>query len=122
MSKIVSAVNAMISNVDRISTVCESFGVLFFVYDDKYKWGLSYDDREDQYYLCYYPVSMNFDLIVSLPPDHAAWEDIKTVGYSTVELKTREAKESFAELYRLLKEKVYGMDEVLDDIIADAER
>jgi len=41
------------------------------------------------------------------------------VVYKDSEIGTREARASFTELYSLLTEKVYGVDEVLDDIIAD---
>ena len=47
------------------------------------------------------------------------WEEIPMMHYSTKELATKEAFASFEELYRVVKEKMLGMDTVLDDIIKD---
>jgi hypothetical protein len=44
-------------------------------------------------------------------------ENINSVPYNTKTLGTKEAKDSFKELNTIIKEKVYGMDDVLDDII-----
>ena len=43
----------------------------------------------------------------------------KYVKYDSAYIKTREATESFNELYQIIKEKLHGVDIVLDDIIAD---
>lgn len=113
MSKIVTAVNVMISCASMISGVLQNGSKLFFLYDDKYKWSLGYDDDTDNYYLFYYPGSEPIDRLAAMDFYEASY-----VSYSTeTDLKTREAKESLAELYRILKEKIHGVDKVLDDII-----
>jgi len=43
------------------------------------------------------------------------------VKYSDTEVGTKEAKSSFAELYTIVKERLYGVNDVLDDIISDSE-
>lgn len=118
MSKIVSAVNAMVEGHKKISGV--KFGVndaeLFFYFNDKYKWSIS-KDANDCYYLCYYPGSQSIDDLAEFSEED--WFLFKDyISYNTKEIGTREAKESFAELYLIVKEKLYGMDEVLEDIIS----
>ena len=40
MTKIVQAVNAMISNPDKIKSVIPNGQEFFFIYKDKYKWSI----------------------------------------------------------------------------------
>jgi hypothetical protein len=44
-------------------------------------------------------------------------ENINSVLYHSKTLGTKEATDSLAELHSIVNEKVYGMSEVLDDII-----
>ncbi|MDB6445174.1 hypothetical protein PII47_17410 [Pseudomonas sp. 21TX0197] len=117
MSKIVVAVNVMIVQKDKISNV-QAGGVdgeYFFLYDGKYKWSIFSDD-EDGYVLVYYPGHYSLEWLSSIPLE--AWDDsIEMVLYRVKDIGTKEAKESFAELYAVLNEKKFGMDDVLDDII-----
>ena len=116
MSKIVQAVNAMISNDSGISEVAKGGytpSEIFFVYDSKYTWSINKID--DDYYLFYYPNNDKTSALVNLFEDE--WDGVPVVKYSTKELGTREAKASFAELYTVVAEKVYGISDVLDDII-----
>lgn len=117
MSKIVSAVNAMISNANKISDVKPGMypSQLYFVYNFLYIWSMSYDIDTDDYCLCYYPNQNNIDDLINA----CNCGEESFVKYRTNELKTREAIESFSELYTVLKEKVYNVDSVLDDIIDD---
>ena len=118
MSKIVTAVNAMILNTEKISDVLYIGWWMFFLYDGKYVWSIRWDEPTDQYYLCLYP-DLSMERLESL--SDLEWEHVRSVTYSTEELKTREAKESFAELYLIVKEKAHGVDRVLDDIIGTSE-
>jgi len=61
---------------------------------------------------------VNLENLASIPDE--VWMDYapNSIGYSTNELATKEAKDTFAELYTLVGEKAYGMDGVLDEIIA----
>lgn len=117
MSKIVVAVNVMIVQKDKITNVQRGGveGELFFLYDGKHKWSVFPDD-EDGYVLFYYPGKVSLERLSSIPID--MWdESIEMVIYRLKEIGTKEAKESFAELYAILKEKLFGMEDVLDDII-----
>jgi hypothetical protein len=114
MSKIVRAVNVMISNSNGITTVISKQGEYFFLYDDKYKWSIRYNVAEDAYYLYYYPGEQSLQALASFEE----WQTFdEFVTYSTKDLKTKEAYDSFSELYTLVKEKRYGIDAALDDII-----
>ena len=56
--------------------------------------------------------------MASWPDD--VWENFNSaVGYSTKELATREALQTFFELHSIVQGKVYGMSDVLDNIIDD---
>lgn len=115
--KIVSAVNAMVANSSRISNVTTGrSGELFFEYGGKYKWSII-RDHEGHIRLWFYPGTQSLEDLASY--SDYDWNDFNDmVFYSAKELGTREAIESFEELFRVVKEKQYGVDEALDDIIS----
>jgi|SRR5690606_7434367 len=118
MSKIVTAINVMVSNPDRIKNVIKGYNdtECFFVYDGKHPWSIL--KRSDgEYYLAYYPGNQDISHLAGIPDEHWNEENIHCVAYISKDLGTKEAKESMAELYSIVNEKVYGMDDVLDDII-----
>ncbi|MBI1817331.1 MAG: hypothetical protein HYR72_20350 [Deltaproteobacteria bacterium] len=118
MSKVVQAVNAMIIHADLITGVIQGQdrGELFFLYKGKHKWSIRVD-HSGEYYLWYYPGDAELaDLAAYDDPD---WGHTPIVTYKTSDIGTKEAQASFAELYGILKERIYGMNEVLDDIISD---
>lgn len=131
MSKIVQAINAMISSSDKILKVipgAQNPDDLFFLYakdDKKYKWSISKYDEEQysgevktSYYLNYYGnKEKTIEEIASYTGPNQQQEIGPIMNYSSEELKSREAKESMVEFYRVVKEKQLGMDQVLDDII-----
>ena len=117
MSKIIQAVNSMISNSHLIdSAMYGHSNELFFVYKNKYKWSIKQQD-DGNYSLWFYPGDVKIQDLVHI--EGHEWEAIPMIHYSTKELPQREAIESFNELYRIVKEKVFGMDQVLDEIIKD---
>lgn len=118
MSKVVQAVNAMISNPDHITNVMRNGRELFFLYKGKYKWSIIKSD-EDKYHLYFYPGDEDLERLAYY--DGNDWEGTPMVTYSDEDIGTKEAKASFSELYTLIKERVYGVNEVLDDIISDME-
>lgn len=118
MNKIVQAVNTMISNQKLITNVVSCGKETFFLYKGKYKWSLQ-DDDDGDYLLWYYPGGGTVEELASLDAGED-WADIPMVTYKTAELGTREARASFADLYATLREKAYGMNDVLEDIISDA--
>ena len=71
----------------------------------------------DDYYLWYYPGTEEIEQLTHFGDDE--WEGTPMVSYRASELGTKEADASFAELYSVLKERIYGMNDVLDDIISE---
>ncbi len=116
MSKVVQAINAMISNPDLITDVMKNNVEFFFVYKGKYKWS-TIRTNDGEHYLYFYPGSQNIESLAQY--DGLDWEGTPIVTYSASEIGTKEAVASFSELYTLIKERVYGVNDVLDDIISD---
>lgn len=117
MSRIVQAVNSMISHPNLITNVMRNGEEIFFLYKDKYKWSMRRADGSN-YFLYYYPGEISIDELASL--DDYEWNGFtEMVVYSTTELGTREAEESFSELHTILRERMYGINEVFDDIISN---
>lgn len=115
MSKIVQAVNAMITNANLITNVIRGQNEIFFLYKGKYKWSMA--KRDDGFWLWYYPGEQKLERLAREDWD----EDLPMVTYNDASVGTREAKASFGELHTIIKEKVFGVDEVLDDIIGDSD-
>ena len=121
--KIVQAVNAMIANRDKISDVQKGLASskeFFFLYDGKYKWSIleSATGQKDAYRLFFYPGDQSLRSLATM--NDFDWQEFgQLVGYSTEDLGTREAKSSFEDLYRIVRESESGIDKVLDDIIGD---
>lgn len=116
MSKIVQAVNAMISNKQLIKDVLLGDREVFFRYRNKYKWSIR-QTEDGEYILWHYPGGGDLEELAAYIDDD--WEGVPMVSYKTSEIGTKEAEASFAELYQIVKERAYGMDEILDDIISD---
>jgi hypothetical protein len=117
MSKIVQAVNAMISNPKFISNVKEGGHEIFFIYKNKYIWSIKNDGSV--HHLWYYPGSLSLDRLIELATREIGWDEVMMVHYSDADIGTKEAKASFSELFTLIKEKLYGVNDMLDDIISD---
>lgn len=118
MSKIVEAINVMISNHEKIDKAFKGDyeAEIFFQYDGKHKWSILKNDAGD-YFLHYYPGSDSLEKLSSMPGE--LWADFtQMVSYTSVTLGTKEAKASLQDLYGIVKEKLFGMDDVLDDIIS----
>lgn len=119
MSKVVQAVNVMIEHPEKISNAIstnEGFSV-FFCYDQKHVWSIvkRANFEGDDFVLSYYPNGEATQELVNLEPEN--WEDLTFVRYSASDIGTKEAKQSFSELFNIVQEKVFGMDEVFDEII-----
>ena len=115
MSKVVQAVNAMITNSRDISNVIMGENEIFFLYNKKYKWSMA--STEGQYHLWFYPGNDALEDL-AYKSERGNFENISMVHYVDSDIGTKEAKASFADLYVILSEKIYGVDEVLDDIIS----
>lgn len=116
MSKIVQAVNMMISNPQLINKVAKGGSELFFLYKNKYVWSMKKDSEETL--LWYYPEADTIDDLLNTARS-SSWENVTMVSYSDSEIGTREARASFAELYTLLNEKLYGIDAMFKDILSE---
>ncbi|WP_254620311.1 hypothetical protein [Vibrio metschnikovii] len=118
MSKIVTAINVMISNPELITNVVQ--GDLdtecFFIYDKKHSWSII-ENKEGKYFLHYYPGNPDVNSLASIPGERWHEADINSVAYTSEVLGTKEALDSLKELNSIVREKLYGMDDVLDDII-----
>ncbi len=117
MSKIIRAINVMISNSKKITNVILSEKEYFFLYDRKHKWSISKNEEKNVFYLHYYPGEETLEDLSSITPEDWDYHNISYITYSSEEIKTREAYESMQELYRITKEKSLGIDKVFDDII-----
>lgn len=115
MSKIVQVVNAMISNKEKITNVIPNNREYFFLYDKKYRWSIS-PLEDENYNLFLYPSSNESTNELALKEDHE-WAFYNLIRYTTKEIKTKEAYESFHELYQTVSEKSYGIDGIFDDIL-----
>ncbi len=118
MRRIITAINAMISNPDLITDSTQGVmdSEIFFKYDVKHLWSIIKDDKK--YVLHYYPRRNDLSNLASSPEEYWTQENIKSVYYSSDILGTKEAVDSLSELQSIVQEKVYGMDDVLDDIIS----
>ncbi|MEG0678092.1 MAG: hypothetical protein RR473_15775, partial [Comamonas sp.] len=114
MSKIVQAINAMIANSGQISSVTpaqHNNSEYFFLYKNKYTWSISRNSNSE-HRLYFYPSAKSVGHLPNF--DEHDWENIPMVAYSDTEIATKEAKASFSELYTIIKEKIYGISDVLD--------
>jgi hypothetical protein len=113
MSRIVKAVNAMILNRDRLKSIAKHDSLIWFVFD-KHKWSIA--ESGGHYFLAYYPGDIEITELLKHDPEDPEQGPIG-VYYNTKEIATREALQSFKELYAICNEKMYDMDKVFDDII-----
>ena len=118
MSKIVQAVNAMISNPDNITKVIRGETEFFFIYRDKYKWSITRKPNGD-HVLWFYPGEIPIETLATY--EGPEFEGIDMVIYNDAEIGTQEARATFAELYTMLKERLFNVHKVLDDIISDSD-
>jgi hypothetical protein len=116
MTKIVSAVNVMISNKNAIGNIKRSHGAFYFIYDKKYKWSIHPVKKSQDYVLFFYPGTVSLDTIMEM--DVEDWNTFdEYIMYKTDEIKAPEAKKVFTELFTILKERQFGLDNILNDII-----
>jgi len=117
MSKIVKAVNAMVSNPDKITSSVKGSHETecFFKYDGKHHWSIF--KTTDNYVLNYFPSQPDLNSLAGIPDEHWDEHAPSSVTYNTKDLATKEAVDSFRELFSIVNEKLHGMDNVLDEII-----
>lgn len=111
MNKIILAINSMIQNSDKISNV-SVFDIEYFFEYKGYIWGIL--ELKEDYILTYYPESTTVTNVINRIE---FMHDINSISYNSDAFKNQEDIESFRDLYLIIKEKLYGLDKVLDDII-----
>jgi hypothetical protein len=121
MSKIVQAINAMISNSEKISDIYESpydyaSDEYFFVYNRKYVWSISKNDS-GAHTLYFYPKARSSQEMAQVHYEELSQHPM--IAYGSEKLSSKEARESIGDLYTIVKEKLYNVDAALDDIIGD---
>ncbi len=120
MSKIVRTINAMLSNAGKITETLAAGGDYYFVYDGKHRWSIGTCD--DGYALTYFATSLNLSAISRMRYDGGALDMINPVTYLSNDIGTREARESFRELFMTVRDRASGLDRVMDEIIGDDEK
>lgn len=115
MAKVVQVVNKMIENQRQIENVFKNGKEYFFLYKDKFKWSIARSDEDEQYYLHFYPTdSLAYHDLIRFTD----WQNFdEFITYKTSDIKTREAEESFRELYQIVSNKVFRIDDLFDEII-----
>jgi hypothetical protein len=112
---IILVINTMIQNSDKIGNVFVTPGnpnEFFFVYNLKHVWSILLTGVKDDFLLFYYKGSRP---IKELAEDTNRFNN--SINYSALDYKTKEAIESFRDLFLLVKSKTYGMDWVFKDIL-----
>ena len=112
MSKIIQVINAMITNERKIGKVVKKEKEFYFLYDNKYKWSINNTDDGD--YILYFYAGAETIEELSKNPD---WNFVQYVTYSSKDFNSQEALESFKELYQVVGTKLYGLDQIFDDIL-----
>lgn len=117
MSKIIVAVNSMITYEELIGDIIggREGSELYFTFAGKHKWSIC-ESNKNEYSLHYYPGEQELRELAGWSEDQ--WIDFtEIVTYRTRDLGTKEAVDSLSELYTIVKEKRFGMDLILDEII-----
>ena len=118
MSRIVRAVNIMINNRASIQDVMNGpagNNEIFFLYAMKHKWSVLKAEGTSSYSLHYYPGTESISELAQMDEQERVIHP-NYVNYRD-EFRSTEGEASIIELFEALKEKMFGMDEVLDDII-----
>ncbi len=119
MSKIIQVINSIIEHSEKISNTEKIDNYYYFMYKE-YVWSILRTDLDESgvgYYLSYYPRIKKVSDLTKL----SMMERFKAecINYSTYDIKTQEAFESFAELYTIVKEKYFGVNKMFDDILGE---
>ena len=126
MSKIVRAANSMHSNSDKISNVINHNDHWFFLYDEKYAWCIEtlIYEGQNRYTLYFLKDGESFFINDIVKIGRLSRQNVKSlvkqgeaIEYDSNEIGTNEALTAFRLLYMDVKEKGFGIDKVLDEII-----
>lgn len=114
MNKIISALNVMIENPEKIQDIeKDDFGELyFFLYLGKQVWSVYHNRDDEETIISYFPGMESTKSLISAV-------GVESIPFSTREYKTTEARETFSELHRLVRNKYYNIDDVLNEILGE---
>lgn len=126
MSRIIRAINTMVSNPAKITHVSAAKGLgllmgktpqseVFFLYDGRHKWSIQQTSETDDFVLKHFTTSQSIEFLASSVLTFSP--HVQIISYSAIAFKTREAIESMSELHTIVQEKLLGIGDVLDDII-----
>ena len=118
MSRIVKTVNIMVNNRASIQDVMNGSSgdnEIFFLYAMKYKWSVLKAEDNSSYSLRYYPGAESILELAQMDEQDRIMHP-NYVNYRD-EFRSTEGETAIIELFEALKEKMFGMDETLDDII-----
>lgn len=122
--KIVQVINTIISNKEKITEIKVDNKEFYFLYNNKTKWSVekTYDDYREDYIVNFYPddpdniVPSDLDDIIS---DKGFGILTNFASYSARDLGTVEAYETFKDLFDILFDRIYGINDTFDSILAD---
>ncbi len=122
MSNIILAINSMIENSEKISTIEKKGQSFFFSYKGYiwkiWQWITDFPENESGFSLAYYPKVKSVSELTEIGDSETSDKE-ESVVYNSSDFKGKEAYESFAELYSIIREKYYGIDKVFNDIITN---
>jgi len=120
MDKIIPTIQAMVKhpqNISDVCTGCENKDEYFFLYNKKYRWSISQSEADGSFNLFYYAApNMTIEEIASVPSD-AQQEYL--LWFSSKNFPSKEQQLAFSDLLKIVREKLFNIDAVMEDIIGD---
>lgn len=113
MSKIIRAINSMIINSDKISEISKWKNKYSFLFDNKFVWSIE-KTFNNNILLTIYPKYKDLDVFFE---DLEIIDTFDSITYQSLDYETKEATESFMELFTVIQEKALKVDEALNAII-----
>lgn len=111
--KILKAVQVMLQNIGSFSDILQSENEIYFKYK-QYVWSII-ESTDGDYTLYYYPFAK---AVTDVYDYDIGFLGVKFLAHSAKELGAG-AQSEFKNLFKTLKSKAYGFDDVLNDIIDD---
>ncbi|WP_194975128.1 hypothetical protein [Aquiflexum lacus] len=112
--KIIQVLNSIIEKKEKISNVKPNGNAYFFLFDGEFKWAIE-RDNSGVYAVYFFPSN---ELLIDQFSNPLVWMEEDYVKYSTEELKSKEAFETFKDLYQVVIDKVFDIDKMFDKIIS----
>lgn len=119
MNKIIQVINTLVSNSGKITNVLVTQNdEFFFMYNNKHKWSIIESKEDiDSISIFLYPDETIKLETLAFDTDYNDYK--RFVAYRSQDFKSTEAIESFRELLKIVKDKIYGVDEILDEILKE---